>query len=106
MRILDILTDHFRIPLPGVLSDSTHGQIADFALITVRVLCDTGEEGLGYTYTVGSAGGAAIHTSIERDLRPVLLRAGSRRTWGRLRLNGRQRNLAVAVQQECSLRYG
>ena len=29
--------DHFRIPLPVTLSDSTHGDITHFELVTVRV---------------------------------------------------------------------
>lgn len=47
--------DHYRIPLPVVLSDSTHGDIAEFELVTVRVRDAAGTEGLGYTYTVGKA---------------------------------------------------
>jgi L-alanine-DL-glutamate epimerase-like enolase superfamily enzyme len=43
--------DHYRIPLPVVLSDSTHGDIAEFELVTVRVRDAAGIEGLGYTYT-------------------------------------------------------
>ena len=46
--------DHYRIPLPVVLSDSTHGDIAEFELVTVRVRDTAGVEGLGYTYTVGA----------------------------------------------------
>src|SRR5215475_13936579 len=57
-RIEHIETGHYRIPLPVTLSDSTHGEITAFELITVR-LCDAdGAEGVGYTYTVGRNGGA------------------------------------------------
>ena len=35
--IKEIQADHYRIPLPVALSDSTHGTIRDFELITVRV---------------------------------------------------------------------
>ena len=38
--------DHYRIPLPVVLSDSTHGDIAEFELVTVRVRDAAGVEGL------------------------------------------------------------
>jgi hypothetical protein len=44
---------HYRIPLPIVLSDSTHGEITHFELVTARVRTVDGAEGLGYTYTVG-----------------------------------------------------
>ena len=95
MKISAVQTDHFRIPLPAVLSDSTHGEITHFELVTVRVRCDGGEEGLGYTYTVG-VGGAAVRALIERDLTPVLLGADPRRIeqiwerlWWRLHYVGR-----------------
>ena len=39
--------DHYRIPLPVVLSDSIHGDIAEFELVTVRVRDAAGIEGLG-----------------------------------------------------------
>ena len=61
----------YRIPLPVALSDSTHGDIAEFELITARVRDAVGIEGLGYTYTVGR-GGAAVAVLIRDDLSPVL----------------------------------
>ena len=72
MLIKDIRADHYRIPLPVVLSDSTHGSIPAFELITVRVRDADGAEGVGYTYTVGTGGGA-IHALLTRDLAPRLL---------------------------------
>jgi L-alanine-DL-glutamate epimerase-like enolase superfamily enzyme len=86
MKIGAVRTDHFRIPLPTVLSDSTHGEISHFELITARVRGDGGERGLGYTYTVG-CGGAAIHALIARDLVPLLIGADPRRIeklWDRM----------------------
>src|SRR5215813_825250 len=71
MPIQDIRADHYRIPLPVVLSDSTHGRIPDFELVTVRVRDVDGAEGVRYTYTVGR-GGAAIHALLARDLIPLL----------------------------------
>jgi L-alanine-DL-glutamate epimerase-like enolase superfamily enzyme len=53
------------------LSDSTHGTIAAFELITVRLRDGDGAEGLGYGYTVG-AGGGAIQRLIARDLGPLI----------------------------------
>ena len=69
--IRQVQADHYRIPLPVVLSDSTHGSIPAFELVTVRVRDAEGAEGAGYTYTVG-AGGAAIHALLARDLAPRL----------------------------------
>ena len=48
----------YRIPLTVTLSDSTHGEIAAFELVTCRVRDLDGAEGTGYTYTVGRNGGA------------------------------------------------
>ena len=62
---------YYRVPLPTVLTDSTHGVIAEFELVTVRVRDGDGAEGLGYTYAVNS-GGAAIHVMVERYLAPLL----------------------------------
>jgi L-alanine-DL-glutamate epimerase-like enolase superfamily enzyme len=53
-----IETGHYRIPLAITLSDSTHGQITAFELLTVRIRDTDGAEGVGYTYTVGRSGGA------------------------------------------------
>ncbi len=71
MTIASVQADHYRVPLPVALSDSTHGTMEAFELITVRIRDDDGAEGLGYTYTVG-VGGGAMRNLIERDLRPLL----------------------------------
>jgi len=71
MSLREIRADHHRIPLPVALSDSTHGTIREFELVTVRLRDSDGAEGVGYTYTVG-AGGAAVHALIARDLVPLL----------------------------------
>ncbi len=57
-RIQAIETGLYRIPLTVILSDSTHGEIAAFELVTCRVRDVDGAEGTGYTYTVGRNGGA------------------------------------------------
>ena len=72
MNIVELRTDHFRVPLDRPLSDSTHGEISDFGLIVVRAIDDAEREGLGYTYTVNNVGAAAIHRVIESDLQPLL----------------------------------
>jgi L-alanine-DL-glutamate epimerase-like enolase superfamily enzyme len=71
MTIHSVETDHFSIPLPVTLSDSTHGDITHFELVTARVRDGDGALGLGYTYTVG-AGGGAIHDLIRRDIAPLI----------------------------------
>ena len=60
--IATITPGFYRIPLPTVLTDSTHGEMAAFELVTVRVVDIEGVEGVGYTYTVGRNGGAVFDT--------------------------------------------
>src|SRR3954468_2103562 len=57
-RIKTIEAGFYRIPLTVALSDSTHGEIKAFELVTCRVRDADGAEGVGYTYTVGRNGGA------------------------------------------------
>ncbi|MCJ7829919.1 MAG: mandelate racemase/muconate lactonizing enzyme family protein, partial [Desulfobacterales bacterium] len=63
-----------RVKLPQVLTDSTHGAMSHFELVTVRVFDSDGAEGLGYTYAVNH-GGASIHAMIDRDLSGLLVGA-------------------------------
>lgn len=70
--IASLRSDFYRIPLPVVLTDSTHGDMRYFELITARVTDAEGVEGVGYTYTVG-AGGGAIHDMIGRELGPAII---------------------------------
>jgi L-alanine-DL-glutamate epimerase-like enolase superfamily enzyme len=51
--IKQVETGFYRIPLSVTLTDSTHGEMKVFELITVRVRDSDGAEGVGYTYTVG-----------------------------------------------------
>src|SRR5947208_14996394 len=101
--IASIRADLYRIPLPTVLTDSTHGEMRAFELITVRLLDSEGAEGVGYTYTVG-AGGGAIHSLIARDLAPVVTGAMSdniealwQRMWWTVHYGGRGGQAASAV---------
>src|SRR3979490_1129375 len=57
----------YRIPLTVSLSDSTHGKINAFELVTCRVRDSDGAEGVGYTYTVGRNGGA-IADALRREI--------------------------------------
>jgi L-alanine-DL-glutamate epimerase-like enolase superfamily enzyme len=64
-------TNAYRVPLPTVLTDSTHGAMADFELITVCIRDADGAEGLGYTYAVNSGAGA-FKVLIDDYLEPIL----------------------------------
>ena len=57
----------YRVPLPVPLSDSTHGTMTSFELITARVRDADGAEGVGYTYTTGHNGGAVARL-LARDI--------------------------------------
>jgi L-alanine-DL-glutamate epimerase-like enolase superfamily enzyme len=65
--IKTIDTGLYRIPLTVSLSDSTHGKISAFELVTCRVRDSDGAEGVGYTYTVGRNGGA-IADALRREV--------------------------------------
>lgn len=104
MNIENIRVDHFRIPLPVVLSDSTHGEMSHFGLITVRIDAAGGRQGLGYTYCVGNIGGDAIRSLIERELTPLLvgmdggqIEAIWQRMWWHLHFVGRGGIAAFAM---------
>lgn len=99
----EVRADHYRIPLPTALSDSTHGTILGFELVTVRVRDADGAEGVGYTYTVGT-GGAAVHALVARDLEPVLIGSDADRIeslwqtmWWALHYGGRGGAQSLAV---------
>ena len=103
MRIEHLQADHYVIPLPSVLSDSTHGTIRGFELVTVRLHDTDGAVGVGYTYTVGT-GGAAVHALLERDLAPVLAGREAERIedlwqtmWWALHYGGRGGAQALAI---------
>ncbi len=66
-KIHSLITGFYRIPLPEMLTDSTHGVMRDFELITVRVRDADGAEGVGYTFTVGRNGGAIANILGTRD---------------------------------------
>jgi L-alanine-DL-glutamate epimerase-like enolase superfamily enzyme len=103
MPIASIETGLYRIQLPVPLSDSTHGTMTHFELITVRARDGDGAEGVGYTYTTG-AGGAAAHVLIDQGLRPVLegsdadqIEALWQKMWWRLHYGGRGGSVSLAV---------
>ena len=79
MRLDSVDCDLFFIPLPQVLTDSTHGEIKHFSLVTVRVRDSDGAEGLGYTYTVGKTGGPSLVAMLTHDVVPLLTGEDPRR---------------------------
>ena len=66
-KLTSIEPGFYRIPLPEILSDSTHGQIPAFELNTVRIRDANGAKGVGYTFTVGR-NGAAIDAILTREM--------------------------------------
>jgi L-alanine-DL-glutamate epimerase-like enolase superfamily enzyme len=70
-KIQSVVTGFFRIPLPEILTDSMHGVMRDFELVTARIRDEDGAEGVGYTFTVGRNGGA-IANIIEREITEIL----------------------------------
>ena len=70
--IESVRSDFYRVPLDEVLSDSTHGSIPHFEMVTVRIRDKDGGEGMGYTYAVNS-GAAAFKALIDGYLTDVLL---------------------------------
>ena len=81
MTIATVQADRFSIPLPETLSDSTHGEMSHFELITVRIRDHHGAEGLGYTYTVGTAADSIL-SLIRNDMSPLLIGAEASRIEG------------------------
>lgn len=71
MKIETVDVGLYTVPLATTLTDSTHGNMSFFELITVRIGDADGATGVGYTYTV-NAGGAAVAVMIERYLSDVL----------------------------------
>ncbi len=70
-RIESITTGFYRVPLPEILTDSMHGIMRDFELVTAVIRDADGAEGMGYTFTVGRNGGA-IANIISTDMAGVL----------------------------------
>src|SRR3954454_10233707 len=68
--IAELQTAAYRIALPTVLTDSTHGTMAHFELITARVRDGDGAEGVGYTFTVGR-NGRAVHSVLRDEIAEI-----------------------------------
>jgi L-alanine-DL-glutamate epimerase-like enolase superfamily enzyme len=65
-QIVSVEPGFYWVPLPQVLTDSTHGEMRAFELNTVRVRDADGAEGVGYTFTVGR-NGAAVDAVLARE---------------------------------------
>jgi L-alanine-DL-glutamate epimerase-like enolase superfamily enzyme len=103
MPIAKVQTDLYRIPLPHVLTDSTHGSMTHFELVTVRITDNDGASGMGWTYTVG-AGGAGVHALAAHDLAPMLEGRDADRIesiwqamWWKLHYGGRGGSVSLAI---------
>jgi L-alanine-DL-glutamate epimerase-like enolase superfamily enzyme len=70
--IESVKADLYRIPLATKLTDSTHGDMDYFELVTVAIRDVDGAQGVGYTYTV-NAGGEAVCVMINRYLTEVIV---------------------------------
>ena len=70
-KLTSIEPGFYRIPLPFVLTDSTHGEMRAFELNTVRLRDADGAEGTGYTFTVGR-NGAAIDAVLSREITELM----------------------------------
>lgn len=102
-KIAAIEPGFYRIPLPIVLTDSTHGEMRAFELNTVRIRDTDGAEGVGYTFTVGR-NGAAVDAVLTREI--VELFAGEeadeierlwRKAWWALHYGGRGGPTVLAI---------
>jgi L-alanine-DL-glutamate epimerase-like enolase superfamily enzyme len=70
-RIASLEPGFYRIPLPVVLTDSTHGEMRAFELNTMRIRDADGAEGVGYTFTVGR-NGAAVDAVLSREFPEIM----------------------------------
>ncbi|MEM9148682.1 MAG: mandelate racemase/muconate lactonizing enzyme family protein [Pseudomonadota bacterium] len=70
-QIRALRADHYLIPLPRVLTDSMHGAMARFEVVTARITDEDGQEGVGYTFTCGVNGGA-IADILGREMAPLV----------------------------------
>jgi L-alanine-DL-glutamate epimerase-like enolase superfamily enzyme len=102
-KIISIETGFYRIPLPVVLTDSTHGEMRAFELNTIRIRDAEGAEGVGYTFTVGR-NGAAVEAVLAREIAELF--AGEeaddierlwRKAWWALHYGGRGGPTVLAI---------
>ena len=79
MKIQQVETELYHVPLARPMVDAIHGEQNDFSLIVVKITTEDGAEGMGYTYSVGQVGGTSIATLINDNLAPLLVGEDPRR---------------------------
>ncbi len=101
--IANLETGFYRVPLPVVLTDATHGEMKAFELNTVRIRDADGAEGVGYTYTVGRNGGA-IESILSTEMPEILAGADAdliealwEKMWWALHYGGRGGPAVLAI---------
>lgn len=102
MPIEKVSIDHYKIPLPRVLTDAKHGEMRDFGFVAVRITDHEGRTGLGYTYTVNAGSGAVA--ALARELEPLLIGKDAdciealwQQMWWRLHFVGRSGLVSFAI---------
>ncbi|MGB5557667.1 MAG: mandelate racemase/muconate lactonizing enzyme family protein [Paracoccaceae bacterium] len=71
-RIEQVDVGFYLIPLPEVLTDSMHGEMRGFEIVTIALTDADGATGVGYTFTTGRGGGA-IADIARRELAELAL---------------------------------
>ncbi|MHC4993823.1 MAG: mandelate racemase/muconate lactonizing enzyme family protein [Planctomycetota bacterium] len=79
MKITQVDTELYHVPLSKPMEDAIHGVQREFSLVVVKIATDEGATGMGYTYSVGQVGGTAIHALIRDNLAPLLIGQDPRR---------------------------
>jgi L-alanine-DL-glutamate epimerase-like enolase superfamily enzyme len=102
-RLASIVSGFYRIPLPEILTDSTHGEMRAFELNTMRLRDADGAEGVGYTFTVGR-NGAAIDAVLSREMPEIFAGAEAdsiealwQKAWWALHYGGRGGPTVLAI---------
>jgi L-alanine-DL-glutamate epimerase-like enolase superfamily enzyme len=102
-KLTSIESGFYRIPLPEILTDSTHGEIRAFELNTVRLRDADGAEGVGYTFTVGRNGGA-VDSILSREMPDIFAGAEAdgieslwQKAWWALHYGGRGGPTVLAI---------
>lgn len=102
-KIESISTKLFRVPLEATLTDSMHGAMSDFELLTVEIKDVEGATGLGYSYAVNS-GGAAFKALVDGYLTPTLLQQDGdeieglwQKMWWKIHYGGRGGHATSAI---------
>jgi L-alanine-DL-glutamate epimerase-like enolase superfamily enzyme len=102
-KIVAIEPGFYRIPLPTVLTDSTHGEMRAFELNTIRIRDADAVEGFGYTFTVGR-NGAAVDAVLKREIVELFVKDEAddierlwRKAWWALHYGGRGGPTVLAI---------